>query len=215
MDRARPRRPLKTQYLILYNLISAILWLAILGRVILLVPLVGFSNVYGGVGGFAKWTQTLAVLEVVHSALGLVRSPILTTLMQVASRFWLIWGIVNTYPQATASSPFYSSMLVAWSFTEVVRYSYFVLNLRGAVPGFVTWLRYNTFFVLYPTGIASEMWLQWKASQVADKNIQLAIWAMLLIYVPGSYILYSHMITQRRKVIRGKQPERRDRALTR
>lgn len=37
---------------------------------ILLIPLVGFENVAGGVGEFAKWTQTLAVLEVVHSALG-------------------------------------------------------------------------------------------------------------------------------------------------
>ncbi len=57
-------------YLILYNFGSAILWLAVLGRVILLVPLVGFRNVYGGVGEFAKWTQTLALLEVVHSASG-------------------------------------------------------------------------------------------------------------------------------------------------
>ncbi len=63
-------RSLKTQYLILYNLVSAVLWVAVLGRVILLVPLVGFENVHGGVGEFAKWTQTLAVLEVVHSALG-------------------------------------------------------------------------------------------------------------------------------------------------
>lgn len=70
MDRQYSRRRLQTQYLTLYNFISAILWLAILGRVVLLVPLVGFKNVYGGVGSFAKWTQTLALLEVVHSAAG-------------------------------------------------------------------------------------------------------------------------------------------------
>lgn len=57
------------QYLIGYNLISATLWIAILGRVLLLVPLVGVERVYGGVGQFAKWTQTLALLEVAHSAL--------------------------------------------------------------------------------------------------------------------------------------------------
>ena len=69
MDSNAPRS-LKIQYLVLYNLLSAMLWVAVLGRVILLVPLVGFENVHGGVGEFAKWTQTLAVLEVVHSALG-------------------------------------------------------------------------------------------------------------------------------------------------
>lgn len=36
----------------------------------LLVPLAGFENVYGGVGEFAKWTQTGALLEVVHALVG-------------------------------------------------------------------------------------------------------------------------------------------------
>lgn len=70
MDRAREPRPLKTQYLILYNLVGAVLWLTVFGRVLLLVPLVGFGKVYGGVGIFAKWTQTLALLEVMHSLAG-------------------------------------------------------------------------------------------------------------------------------------------------
>lgn len=71
MDRpSAARKRLQTRYLIFYNLSCAILWLAVFGRVVLLVPLVGFDNVYGGVGSLVKWTQTLAVLEVVHSALG-------------------------------------------------------------------------------------------------------------------------------------------------
>jgi len=60
----------RTQYLILYNFISALLWLIVLGRVVLLVPLVGFGRTYDGVGTFAKWTQTLAVLEILHAATG-------------------------------------------------------------------------------------------------------------------------------------------------
>jgi very-long-chain (3R)-3-hydroxyacyl-CoA dehydratase len=38
--------------------------------VLILVPLMGFGKVYLGVGHFAKWTQTLALLEVVHALLG-------------------------------------------------------------------------------------------------------------------------------------------------
>lgn len=34
----------------------------------LLVPLVGFARVYSGAGNFTKWTQTLALLEVLHAA---------------------------------------------------------------------------------------------------------------------------------------------------
>ena len=212
--RSSPNRRLQTQYLIGYNLVCAILWTAVLGRVVLLVPLVGFGNVYGGVGGFTKWTQTLALLEVGHSAVGtitrfspllafypplfsssktdrnrtpgLVRSPLLTTMLQVSSRIILAWAVVDRYPSSTAPSPFYSFMLLAWSVTEIIRYSYFVWNLQGnGVPGFVTWLRYNTFYVLYPIGISSECILVWKASTVAERPLQLVFWGLLGVYVPG------------------------------
>lgn len=78
MDRSQPQRTsFKTQYLIAYNLTSALLWSAVLGRVLLLIPSVGYANVYSGVGEFAKWTQTLALLEVVHSAFSTCRPPTL------------------------------------------------------------------------------------------------------------------------------------------
>ncbi|CAC9888407.1 unnamed protein product [Aureobasidium pullulans] len=65
-------------------------------------------------------------------------------------------------------------MLIAWSITEVIRYSYFAINLStGSVPNAWLWLRYNTFFILYPLGISS------------------------------SYILFTHMMAQRRKIMRG------------
>lgn len=77
-------------------------------------------------------------------------------------------------------------MLIAWSVTEVIRYSYFVFNLQGSgVPAFMTWLRYNTFYALYPVGIASECVLIWKASVVAERNVTLFFWAVLGIYIPG------------------------------
>ena len=109
--------------------------------------------------------------------------------MQVASRFLLVWGVAYFFPQTVAPSPFYSSMLVAWSVTEVIRYSYFAVNLAyGRVPAWLTWLRYNTFLVLYPMGISSECWLVWKAMGPAKAWNPLLEWALvavLLIYIPG------------------------------
>jgi very-long-chain (3R)-3-hydroxyacyl-CoA dehydratase len=107
--------------------------------------------------------------------------------MQVASRLLLVWGVVDVFPEL-AVSPVYSSMLVAWSVTEVIRYSYFTLSLSGLLPGFLNWLRYNTFFVLYPLGISSECWLIYKAMVPAGRIGQewvWALWAILGIYVPG------------------------------
>ncbi|KAK3044171.1 hypothetical protein LTS18_001979, partial [Coniosporium uncinatum] len=165
-------------YLLLYNGISATLWFSVLGRLLLLMLLTGWKLVFPQTVGLVKVTQTLALLEVVHSALatttsthshdppsltlhpGLVRAPLLTTLMQISSRLLLIWLIASPFPNTVRASPFYTSMLLAWSLTEVIRYAYFCFllspsNSLGAegVPPNLSWLRYNTFFVLYPLGI--------------------------------------------------------------
>ncbi len=63
--------PLKTTYLVLYNFVSAVLWLTILGRVLSISSLTGSTDmVFKTTSEFTKWTQTLALLEVAHSALG-------------------------------------------------------------------------------------------------------------------------------------------------
>ena len=123
--------------------------------------------------------------------------------MQVASRLLLVWGVVNIYPENTAPSPFYSTMLLAWSVTEVIRYSYFVLNLRGEVPALVTWLRYNTFYVLYPVGITSEVMLVWKASHVARIEVAWGLWGILGVYVPGESCLCLHATRARAGITYG------------
>lgn len=85
-------------------------------------------------------------------------------------------------------------MLVAWSTTEVIRYSYFVFLLTGSVPGFMQFLRYNTFFILYPLGISSEMWLVYKSAGPAakrDERLPYVLYGILGLYVPGMYS-FSH-----------------------
>jgi very-long-chain (3R)-3-hydroxyacyl-CoA dehydratase len=62
---------LVTNYLLAYNGLSFLGWLVVLGRLVLLVPLVGTENVYSGLGDFTKWVQTFAILEVVHAAFGM------------------------------------------------------------------------------------------------------------------------------------------------
>ncbi|KAI4933276.1 hypothetical protein J4E85_003681 [Alternaria conjuncta] len=231
----RPSKPsggAKNAYLMLYNAVSAALWAGVLFQTVTIGANevvnaqkagaffgkgdwftaakrgLGSGKVYGNLEGYTRGVQTLAGMEVLHSLVGLVRAPLLTTLMQVASRFLLVHLIASppAFPLSTRHSPAYSTMLLAWSVTEVIRYSYFVFSLSGAgVPKLWTWLRYNTFLVLYPLGISSECWLVYQAIPLASERNELfgyALWAILAIYVPGSYILFSHMLAQRRKIAR-------------
>lgn len=111
--------------------------------------------------------------------------------MQIASRILLVWGVTYPFPHL-ASSPAYSSMLLAWSVTEVIRYTYFGLNTAGSPPpDALVWLRYNTFYVLYPMGILSEVWLICLATGPAGEvwvGFEWALYAILAIYVPGEYL---------------------------
>ena len=113
--------------------------------------------------------------------------------MQIASRILLVWGVTYPFPNL-AASPAYTSMLLAWSVTEVIRYSYFGMNVAASPPDALVWLRYNTFFVLYPMGILSEVWLIVSATGLAGELWQPFEWglyAILAIYVPGELLFPS------------------------
>ncbi|KFY00229.1 hypothetical protein V495_01834 [Pseudogymnoascus sp. VKM F-4514 (FW-929)] len=203
---------LKANYLLAYNAISMFSWLSLLWHAGLVVKVWGLEYVHPHVDLFWKVTQSLAALEVLHSIFGIVRSPFMTTLMQVASRFLICWGTVNFFPEV-AKSPVFSTLLLAHGVTEVIRYGYFAMALSGEQVAILGWLRYNTFIVLYPLGIASECWLMYLAIPYANQVSELwgyFYYAMLAIYVPGTYVLYSYMMKQRRKAMRGKAVEKKN-----
>jgi very-long-chain (3R)-3-hydroxyacyl-CoA dehydratase len=55
------------------------------------------ASTYSAVGDVTAVVQTGAVLEIVHVLLGLVKSPLVTTVMQVSSRVFIVWGVVDRY----------------------------------------------------------------------------------------------------------------------
>ncbi|KAL3475645.1 tyrosine phosphatase-like protein [Aspergillus californicus] len=234
------------QYLLAYNALAFFLWITCTSRTSRLLinhsianglsldlPAV-FAETYSPL---LQTAQSLAILEVLHSLFGLVRAPLLTTAMQVASRLFVVWGILYPFHESGSGDGVvggvgnqigdyaYLGCLLAWGVTECIRYGYFVMAVNGgaeAVPVWWNWLRslppfflvtvsairlimdnrYNTFYVLYPIGISSECTLAFKALPNAAALHPLYWWfivAVLAIYVPGSYMLYSHMIRQRRK----------------
>ena len=64
--------PVKNAYLVLYNAVSASLWLAVLVRTAgtIVGGGDGYTAVFDTTGEFCKWTQTLAGMEVLHSLFG-------------------------------------------------------------------------------------------------------------------------------------------------
>ncbi|KAK4048511.1 hypothetical protein OIV83_004679 [Microbotryomycetes sp. JL201] len=158
------------------------------------------------IGDIVKAVQTVALLEIVHSALGLVRSGLMTTLMQLSSRIFVVWYVCDFYPE-NAASPFYVSMVLAWSITEVIRYSHYVTSLLGIKAPLLEWLRYSTFYVLYPVGALSEAALIFYSAPYAQKAYGLpgffATVAICAVWPPSLLVMMGHMIKQRRKHLLG------------
>jgi len=182
-----------------------------------LVPLyTRSSTLWGAMGPQTTWIQTMALMEVIHSLCGWVRSPIQTTLMQIASRLYAVWIVLECYEVARIN-PLVASMYLAWSITEVLRYSYYVFSLlpNQEVPYPLVWLRYTTFYILYPVGASSEAFLNYatlpntsptpsRMMAVIGKSWYLTDYfrgLLFLIWWPSLYFLYTYMIKQRRKVL--------------
>jgi len=204
-------------YLFMYNAVQVVGWSIILMRTVLGI-LNGATNeqLYNSVELPLQIFQTAAVLEVVHAVIGLVRSPVGTTAVQVWSRVTLVW-LVLFKVVTSRSSIGVPLMLLAWSITEVIRYSFYALGLFNATPYFITWMRYTFFIVLYPAGVTGELLTMAAAlPEIARKkhftlempnsinmgfSFYYVLIVMMLIYVPGFPQLYFYMFGQRKKIL--------------
>lgn len=252
---------LKKAYLALYNAASMAGWAYVLGLTAQHFQAGGgVDGLYGAIEQPLKIVQTTALLEVVHSAVGLVRAPVPTTFIQggwfgaplvrarmaetgcerarppptshgrlplappspsraraVASRLVVLWGMVAIAPPSQVH-PAFTLMAVSWASVEVPRYGYYLASLFGAAPGWLTWLRYSLFMVLYPSGISGEIGCLWNSLPFIKEhgigqvdlpnphNVALSyyslLWVLLVaVYPPGSYVMFTHMLRQRRKVL--------------
>ncbi|KAF9784474.1 PTPLA-domain-containing protein [Thelephora terrestris] len=168
------------------------------------------TTTYRVVGHAVAIVQTAAALEIVHAFSGLVKSPLPTAVMQVYSRLFLVWGVTQKYGQSSQNA-LYSTMILAWSTTEVIRYAFYALSLaRGVVPGVLVYLRYTTFYILYPLGASSEALLIYSSLPKTNplqgfKDGSWNSWdyfrgLMFVVWWPGLLVMMLHMTKQRRKV---------------
>lgn len=142
-------------YLFAYNALNLILWGTCVVYTASLLPTHALANRIPTVFNLTfspllLATQSLAILEVVHSLVRLVRAPVMTTAMQVASRLLVVWGvlapfggeIVGATGRTQIADYAYLGCVGAWGITEVIRYGFFAITLSGnVVPAWWTWLR--------------------------------------------------------------------------
>ena len=141
-------------YLFTYNAVCIIGWSTILYYWVLNLikaeKLDGLS-LWKDIEVVLKSTQTLALLEVLHAITGIVRSPVVSTLAQVSTRMFCLWGVSHFFVEARSHWSF-ELMIFSWALVEVPRYMFYAYNcIPGKqVPASLFWLRYHLFMPLYP-----------------------------------------------------------------
>jgi len=206
-------------YLFFYNAIQFVGWSVLLAQI-------GnhyfagraCNDLYGSVANTLQIFQTGAVLEILHAAVGLVRSNVRVTFQQVFSRIYVTWAILHLLPTTQASIGVLF-LLLAWTITEMIRYSMYAIQIVRPAPYFLTWLRYTFFIIAYPMGVTGELLCSYAGFIEANKNASYSIglpnranftfsFAMViafisLLYVPLFPPMYLHMFSQRKKVLGG------------
>ena len=195
-------------WLILYNVLQTLGWGLVLYRLVqhTINPAPGVTP-WQAFGGPLVVFQNLALLEIAHALLGMVRTAVGPTTVQVLSRVAIV-ALADGLPALHKANALYIFTL-AWSITEVVRYSWYALNMLGSPAKAHTWLRYSTFITLYPTGVTGEIMLYLEALPLLfgiPGIITISVgaivkYAILPAYVPGLPTLYLYMFAQRKKAL--------------
>ncbi|XP_028934194.1 very-long-chain (3R)-3-hydroxyacyl-CoA dehydratase 1 isoform X1 [Ornithorhynchus anatinus] len=210
---------LATAWLIFYNIAMTAGWLVLavsMGRFYLENGT--HKGLYRNIQKILKFFQTFAMLEIVHCAVGIVPTSVLVTGVQVSSRIFMVWLVTHSI-KPVQNEDSVVLFLVAWTVTEITRYSFYTFNLLNHLPYFIKWARYNLFIILYPIGVAGELLTIYAALPYVKKtgmfslrlpnkyNISFDYYYFLLItmasYIPLFPQLYFHMLRQRRKVLHG------------
>ena len=125
-------------YLILYNTACCAGWAAVwfLG-VQSLAQGTALDQVYGAtpeLGPLLYYVQMAAIMEIVHAAIGLVRSPVMVTFMQVSSRIVALVAIDQS--MAAQSESYFHTITTFYTIPQLTNtfVSLFMLQLSGALP---------------------------------------------------------------------------------
>jgi hypothetical protein len=201
-------KPLKA-YLLAYNLFSILAWSVIWFRAIPnLFPKLNPPQIFAEqVKDILWYTQHAALLEIVHSALGIVGSPLLTTIIQVFSRLAMLDCI--TYPAWKETSQHFSFylMVFSWATVEVPRYSFYAAQIilgDADIPSPLFFARYTLFMILYPTGISGEMLQQvasypyWRSTQHLQFVERLSHVVLFFYCFFGPFMIWTMFNTRKR-----------------
>ncbi|NXV86754.1 HACD2 dehydratase, partial [Calonectris borealis] len=146
----QPRRrkgpgALATAYLVIYNVVMTAGWLVIaVGLVRAYLAKGSYHSLYYSIEKPLKFFQTGALLEeyllIAKYLPGIVPSSVVLTAFQVMSRVFLTWAVTHSVKEVQTEDSVLL-FVMAWTITEIIRYSFYTFSLLNHLPYLIKWAR--------------------------------------------------------------------------
>ncbi|XP_069722494.1 very-long-chain (3R)-3-hydroxyacyl-CoA dehydratase 3 [Phaenicophaeus curvirostris] len=151
-------RHLKKGYLVMYNLVQFLGFSWIFVNMTVRLFILGkdsFYDTFHTISDMMYFCETLALMEIVNSLIGLVKTPLIPAVLQVFGRNFILFVILSS-SEEMQSKPVVFFIFYFWSIIELFRYPYYMLSCIGIEWKPLTWLRYTAWIPLYPLGGLAE-----------------------------------------------------------
>lgn len=182
-------------YLKLYNLLSLLGWLSLFIHIIFKKLIPDNTTLYLLIA-----IQSLALLDIFHAYKKWVKTDTKLAFLQIFARLFILALIYVLFHEDKIILGIGVITLV-WSIAEISRYGfYFFSNLK--LKKLFTFLRYNAFIILYPTGVFLEFligyhWLKYYGFKVDMLSVLVVfVFACYFYFFPK---LFGYMWKQRAK----------------
>ena len=120
--------------------------------------------------------QSSQIIDFIFAVLGVTKNKPASVLLQLSSRIYVTYFV---FPFVTEGNPIISFTTLFWCIAEIIRFSYYSLQLldlkESLISNLVGHLRYNAYIVNYPCGITGELiscydtWLNLKDLEASQR----------------------------------------------
>ncbi|XP_028561206.2 very-long-chain (3R)-3-hydroxyacyl-CoA dehydratase 3 [Podarcis muralis] len=153
-----PFRHLKRGYLFMYNLVQFLGYSWIFVNMTVRLFMLGkdsFFDTFHTMADMMYFCQTLSLIEIVNTLIGLIRAPFMPVILQVFGRNFVLLIVLGGVEEMQSKAVVFFIFYI-WSMVEIFRYPFYMLSCLDIEWKILTWIRYSIWMPLYPLGILAE-----------------------------------------------------------
>ncbi|KAM7159332.1 very-long-chain (3R)-3-hydroxyacyl-CoA dehydratase 3 isoform 2-T3 [Molossus nigricans] len=208
---------LKKGYLFMYNLVQFLgfSWMFVNMTVrFFILGKESFYDTFHTMADMMYFCQMLAVVETINAAIGVTKSPVIPSVLQLFGRNFILFIIFGTMEEMQNKAVVFFVFYI-WSTIEIFRYPFYMLSCIDMDWKVLTWLRYTVWIPLYPLGCLAEAVSVIQSIPVFNETGRFSftlpypvkikvrfsffLQVYLIILFLGLYINFRHLYKQRRR----------------